>query len=951
MANIVKSASRDLLNRYKLMVQGEPEPTCYDHLQSPPTQLGLDLNECYLNNAVWNLYSDYDGNPPLPGVNFYNDICLHAGQLWVAHVDAVAGGTICGFFVKRWTGTTWENMAFPTITDPTGSLRYPHTPAIASDGESVYVAFVNRRTVGTGDFICPPPTTHLGDTQFRDFITGVKQRVIEVWKLSGGAWAQEAVYQVPQPDPPTVHPAECVGFYTNLALTITGPFFDEAFPGWTSLHLGLAARDGSHVVVWAEGGVDVDYCTTYVEAVVNFWVCQSCGVFPSIGSVTQLERLCCGFDGSLVTLLEWSERFSGENCNTSVEEGERAPTDFSLIWDDDAGPMLAYVANPGFPSIDSIRVVDPRDGSVYLTSAPIFDASKAVQISPAAIVNGESKRYLVAERDSDDTLYVMETNNDCTEPLGPLDGDEAYAVVRPSNVPVTFSHPTAIVADGDDNLWLGVGGADLQMVIYQFTRACPDDVPTERWLKPGVFAGTGGFDIKIPPTTDPFVTERAFDSKKLIQIDDAFYTSIWNRDIASGVSTNPALQQVWQIPILRCPTLPACGSVTCTQFPTNFVGTVTGPFTWRHTNNNPYFDRCEFYVDDVLVYTDPFPDTGTSIFWYGGFSPGTYDPSALTPGPHEFKTISISTEFGMTCEASATVNFAIDCSDAEPTEEEYGEIAAGDPLVFWQRNDNANFDYCEFYVDDVLVYTDLAPTVVGTQRTFYYGGSSPGDYDTSGFALGPHEFKSVSHSTALDETCENITTVTVVPPGWPHMHVSINGSEISDENISADLFWNVAALRVGSIFGSPDLTDLAIDAVKVGTTLHGTDLFSADFASTAVPPFDSLTGSGISVSGGQLVVSNAGTDAYAAFETPPWSVSDYPELYVEFKVTLQASMFDGQTTGDFVELLGPTDPDTVYAEVWADTGASEWRVYPGTADGTTLTSGVQYTVVIHLSQT
>lgn len=55
-----------------------------------------------------------------------------------------------------------------------------------------------------------------------------------------------------------------------------------------------------------------------------------------------------------------------------------------------------------------------------------------------------------------------------------------------------------------------------------------------------------------------------------------------------------------------------------------------------------------------------------------------------------------------------------------------------------------------------------------------------------------------------------------------------------------------------------------LDDLNIGTTDWGSsDLFDADFSSTIVPPFDSVTGTGMSISSGTLLVNNVGTNTYA----------------------------------------------------------------------------------------
>lgn len=89
----------------------------------------------------------------------------------------------------------------------------------------------------------------------------------------------------------------------------------------------------------------------------------------------------------------------------------------------------------------------------------------------------------------------------------------------------------------------------------------------------------------------------------------------------------------------------------------------------------------------------------------------------------------------------------------------------------------------------------------------------------------------------------------------------VNGVELSPFTSSGLV---ITEVDFGSLLGNLIVNDHELDDLRIGTTGWGSsDLFSADFSTTISPPFDSQTGTGISIVGGRLVISNAGTDAYA----------------------------------------------------------------------------------------
>lgn len=88
----------------------------------------------------------------------------------------------------------------------------------------------------------------------------------------------------------------------------------------------------------------------------------------------------------------------------------------------------------------------------------------------------------------------------------------------------------------------------------------------------------------------------------------------------------------------------------------------------------------------------------------------------------------------------------------------------------------------------------------------------------------------------------------------------INGVQYADFSGGTISIKNIffGAIASGSV------NNHSLDNLLLGSTDWETsDFFSANFTSSIVPPFDSITGSGLSISGGTLLVSNAGTDAWA----------------------------------------------------------------------------------------
>lgn len=151
----------------------------YDGLGTP-VQLGGDLQN-HASGSLMNVnFRLFDapvplsvGNVPLDYALAHMHMCVHQGQLHVVWVeledDGVGDHFVKGPYVKRWNGSTWEQLGAGIVDDnpyanlakynydarqdygvrgtplnpwlPLGERTFPARPKIASDGETLYVAY------------------------------------------------------------------------------------------------------------------------------------------------------------------------------------------------------------------------------------------------------------------------------------------------------------------------------------------------------------------------------------------------------------------------------------------------------------------------------------------------------------------------------------------------------------------------------------------------------------------------------------------------------------------------------------------------------------------------------------------------------------------------------------------------------------------------------------------
>jgi hypothetical protein len=183
------------------------------------------------------------------------------------------------------------------------------------------------------------------------------------------------------------------------------------------------------------------------------------------------------------------------------------------------------------------------------------------------------------------------------------------------------------------------------------------------------------------------------------------------------------------------------------------------------------------------------------------------------------------------------------------------------------------------------------------------------------------------------------------PPSWAFAHFFLDGVSVGTD--SAYGLDGIGFMLVGAI-ASGSANDHQIDDVKVGTSDGASDVFSADFASAIVPPFDSTTGSGISASGGQMVISNAGTDAYAT-KTEAWDPAIYPDLWIELKVTIGAPELVGSFTADFIEWFDSSM--NFWDGFFVRVSTLKFDTYGDITPFGSVSAGVQYRLQVHFSQT
>lgn len=261
------------------------------------------------------------------------------------------------------------------------------------------------------------------------------------------------------------------------------------------------------------------------------------------------------------------------------------------------------------------------------------------------------------------------------------------------------------------------------------------------------------------------------------------------------------------------------------------------------------------------------------------------------------------------------------------------------------------FDRVKFYVDNVLVWTADGPGA----GPWYYNDTPPGAYDVGALAVGDHQMKVVAE---LDEcgpagpplSDTDVATITIDTPGakYGHLTVRIDGVDQGTSDISGLNVTELKELWVGNYIADL-VNDHLIDDVLVGTSGYGSsDVFSADFSASIVPPFDSeVNGAGLSISGGQLHVDTASADAYAVKDLS-FSGDD---LYIQFKVTTAQAEWDNDSfTGDFVVITRETN--AVLTGIYIDVINAEWLMDgPGPTLTATPAPSVQYTVDLHFSKT
>jgi hypothetical protein len=107
---------------------------------------------------------------------------------------------------------------------------------------------------------------------------------------------------------------------------------------------------------------------------------------------------------------------------------------------------------------------------------------------------------------------------------------------------------------------------------------------------------------------------------------------------------------------------------------------------------------------------------------------------------------------------------------------------------------------------------------------------------------------------------------------FPVVTPRINGAALAPFNCESGLaitrFYLGACQSIGSF---SYVNNRQLDDLKIGTQGWGSDnLFSADFSSGVVPPFDSIVGLGASLSAGTLLVLN-GFDCEGITQNPPCS--------------------------------------------------------------------------------
>lgn len=480
----------------------------YDTLGTP-VQVNGDLNVADATFTVWDAM-DNNGDNPAPVT--WQDLCVHDGELWFAGVDAASAGVVAGPYVKRWNGASWIDMGFPAITVPDGSAEFPNRPAIASDGAgSVFVAFVTRRKTTK---ICPVSPEHPGYGDFRDPLT-LHSRYVEVWRWDGSSWAFAADY--PRPDPTVDSPQYCVGQTTNYDIS-AGLGGDV---GGFGPYITLAAKDGSHVVLWTDYGTDLLYCVRTSTGIIHTQDCNECTNWGDDSYV--YNGLYAGVDGTRHIVRE--QLFN--SCTHAAITPEVPPLGWMVTWDDNQ-PILAFLDGPSPPNATTkLVLIDARDNSILVQLAGNTSTNFAPWVSPQF----GGTRYVTAHTDAPthggSPRQYMYQSEAVPATLTDLDGDPALADVRPGGGAPPGNSVSGIAPE-QRNIW--VAFPTTRVVIAQYERSSPP------YLWP---AST----VTVPPAAG---LHGKSGKKGLLLIDDTLYTSILDRN-----NSNLMKQQVWSIPILQ----------------------------------------------------------------------------------------------------------------------------------------------------------------------------------------------------------------------------------------------------------------------------------------------------------------------------------------------------------------------------------------------------------------
>ncbi len=148
-------------------------------------------------------------------------------------------------------------------------------------------------------------------------------------------------------------------------------------------------------------------------------------------------------------------------------------------------------------------------------------------------------------------------------------------------------------------------------------------------------------------------------------------------------------------------------------------------------------------------------------------------------------------------------------------------------------------------------------------------------------------------------------------------------------------------------YASGSLNAFNLDDAAAGTSTWGaTDLFMDDFSgATIAPPFDSVTGTDLMLSGGTL--RDDGTTDATAIK----NLSIFSGGYFQVKAKMDASMIAaGGSTADFIDVFD-SDINQLFG-IYYDTAVG-WTLYEGNGPGIfpisgLATAGVWYTLDLHV---